>query len=352
MNAVICIFIALLLSCATRSSATTVMKNMNRSIMVKFDCHSRDSDKPFERTGVPVQFIHVPKTGGNSVEAWLQTFGLEMYRGHSRDMTPMNELTIGPGQILAGNVEIGWHRFMELKNQSAFYFSITREPFDFLHSKFYYLYERRNLDVLRASGMKIAGFIATAAKAGYSFEDAFSFSALDNESTLSWFLSNVIEQIKYYVPHHLMSTRNSTDTAYIARCAVHFALHWVDALDDITHMDGLLEQLHFHAENRISRTKVNHGFPHKNVVGQQSLGKQNETMSMLARDKLMAIPTIARVYDAYAVFLKIGESRRAHAMDSNSSRADRNTPTCSITVEPKLQWLFEDVPEKCWRVVR
>ena len=43
--------------------------------ILEFDCASRVKDKPFRKGGAPVQYIHVPKAGGTTIQALLEAMG-------------------------------------------------------------------------------------------------------------------------------------------------------------------------------------------------------------------------------------------------------------------------------------
>ena len=80
--------------------------------ILEFDCASRVKDRPFRKGGAPVQYIHVPKAGGTTIQSMLKKMG-RMLGYHSHTVNgPANCKAVrgsfGAGQVYMGHQPLGW----------------------------------------------------------------------------------------------------------------------------------------------------------------------------------------------------------------------------------------------------
>ena len=358
---------------------------VNETTRIGFACVSRDKDKirkPFTDQG-NVQFIHVPKDGGSSMQVWLSALAKEQKHElkfivhpsqHRAQSAADNEAQVkGNIGIYAGHKAIGWGYYMYFQHEkNAMYFSVTREPLDRVRSLFFFEATYKNT-ALSDDFKYCKDILAHTTAAGVHFSNVFWHLLVYDEDFFQWATDKMILQSRYFVPEFLMkmlglehnTSGTNTKVALLTdqvQCAVQFTLNHIDALDDITNMNGILQQLQYHAPGVITNTRIA-AFPHSNSaveVNAAELALKNETLEVVARAKLMANRPVQIEYDAYEIFLKIGRSRRLHAMQA-LKEAKRNNETvvpdnsggsdhCFIDVNDQQLWLFKDVPEQCTRL--
>ena len=183
----------------------------------------------------------------------------------------------------------------------------------------------------------------------------------------------------------------------MARCAIHFALHLLDVVDDLTNVKGFLQQMHYHNPTVVTH-KMIELFPHKNTQNvtaatvpaatvpaatdstgagagtasitsknkNSNINNKNVTLVTLGTALLMERMETKLEYDVYKVILLIANTRRNIAIKAlaeeqaqggaeAANKKNKVTTTCTIEhidIDESLQWLLTEVPEVCKRVVR
>ncbi len=346
---------------ATKPGETT---SAEKTSVVEFDCSSRASNRPFSSDGSPVQFIHIPKDGGTSIQDWLEQYvapsgnvSVDLSNGGNTLHIPLHA-----GQILMGHQPYGFGQLAKLHQLKSLFITVIRDPIDLVRSRFYfYNFMLDNLEFVRddkarseteVNGKYARKWIESANATGIAFEDAFWYSVLTSDLFFKEQLNYAFLNFYFLVPTHIKESvtpfpdSNTPVLLTLMACAVHFALHDVHALDEMTSMDGFLDQLRYHAPAIMTDDLISK-LPQHNVRGPT---RSQVALEKVGRAKwLQEGEDMNKLYHAYGILQSIAASRRAQARKAIANdKYDYNAPAvCSIEVSKDARWFIDSVPPQC-----
>ena len=124
-----------------KEKTTTQQKPGAGHETLEFTCASRAGDAPLSQDGAPVQYIHVPKAGGTTIQALLLEMGERLHfkvssSDHDSGYCKTIQGSFGKGQVYMGHTPIGWC-FAESPVRPLYIISL-REPISQMVSHYDY----------------------------------------------------------------------------------------------------------------------------------------------------------------------------------------------------------------------